>query len=412
MSPAESSTGSGGRDGVSRRNFLRVGGLGVISLSAAERARRMAVARERAGERRCVLIVLEGGVSHLDTFDPKPQAPVEHRGPFRAIPTSVPSLQVSELFPRLARQAERFAIVRSLHSRAAAVHETGLQVAQAGTTRTLREAPPTFGALVSRYLGADASQPIHAMLPGTIIPEGHLSGSLVAGDGVEPVVGESSGSTVFGGLDHGVCFPGNLGYEEIAETGRTRESEAVRLAYGESEFGQNCLRARQLLEQDFRFVTVRAAASSVGAGGVGTSGWDCHAAGPVAPWKVAETAPHARQCDQVLATLFEDLAQRGLLSETLVVVTTEFGRTPKLNRHGGRDHWTRVWSALVAGGGVTGGSVIGASDARGVEPLDTPTTPADLGATILAHFTGAGVATEATELPVMADARPISGLLG
>jgi uncharacterized protein (DUF1501 family) len=127
---------------------------------------------------------------------------------------------------------------------------------------------------------------------------------------------------------------------------------------------------------------------------------------------VAETAPHARQCDQVLATLFEDLAQRGLLSETLVVVTTEFGRTPKLNRHGGRDHWTRVWSALVAGGGVTGGSVIGASDARGVEPLDTPTTPADLGATILAHFTGAGVATEATELPVMADARPISGLQG
>jgi hypothetical protein len=391
MSPSESVAGNGGREGVSRRDFLRVGGLGVISLSAAEQARRAAIARERAGERRCLLIVLEGGVSHLDTFDPKPQAPLEFRGPFRSIATNVPGLQVSEVFPRLARQANRFALVRSMHSRGAAIHEAGLQLTQAGETRSVRSAPLSFGAMASQYLGADAANPVQALLPGPV----------VTGD-------ELVDSTVWEGLDHGAWTTG-LGRDQLTEVELARDSDPLRLAYGESDFGRNCLRARQLLEQDFRFVTVRAAASS---GSDATSGWDCHAFGTLAPWKVAETAPHARLCDQVLSTLFDDLAQRGLLSETLVVVTTEFGRTPRVNRHGGRDHWTRVWSALVAGGGVTGGAVIGASDARGCEPIDHPVTPANLGATILAHFTSAGAASEPTALPVIADASPIAGLMG
>lgn len=392
MSPSESATGNGGREGVSRRDFLRVGGLGVISLSAAERARRAAIARERAGERRCLLIVLEGGVSHLDTFDPKPQAPLEFRGPFRSIATSVPGMQISEVFPKLARQADRFALVRSVHSRGAAIHEAGLQLAQAGTTRSLRQVPPTFGAMVSQYLGADGANPVQALLPGPVLM------------GQDPAE-----SSVRDGLDHGAWTTG-LGRDEPGDVENARDRDPLRLAYGESEFGRNCLRARQLLEQDFRFVTVRAAAIS---GNDAPSGWDCHATGSLTPWKVAETAPHARLCDQVLSTLLDDLAQRGLLKETLVVVTTEFGRTPRLNRHGGRDHWTRVWSALVAGGGVTGGAVIGASDARGCEPIDHPVTPADLGATILTHFAGAAAPSpESPTPPMIADATPVSGLAG
>jgi uncharacterized protein (DUF1501 family) len=189
------------------------------------------------------------------------------------------------------------------------------------------------------------------------------------------------------------------------------EGEQARRAYGDSPFGRSCLAARRLVEQGVRFVTVNMFDSLAG-----RVTWDCHANDTWAPATLADYRNRlGPEFDRGVSALLDDLAQRGLLEETLVVAAGEFGRTPRINGAGGRDHWPGVWSVLLAGGGVAGGQVIGASDSRGMFPADRPVSPAELAATIL-HSLGIDLATrlalpQGTEI-TLADAEPIEELVG
>jgi uncharacterized protein (DUF1501 family) len=188
-----------------------------------------------------------------------------------------------------------------------------------------------------------------------------------------------------------------------------RDPDGERRAYGESDFARSCLAARRLVEQGVRFVTINMFDSLAD-----RVTWDCHANGTWAPATLGDYRNSlCPDLDRSLSALLDDLQQRGLLEETLVVVSGEFGRTPRVNERGGRDHWTGVWSTLIAGGGVKGGLVVGSSDARGAHPAERPVSPAELSATILQSL-GVDLNTQLT-LPqggeiALADAAPISEL--
>jgi hypothetical protein len=363
------------RDGVSRRDFLRVGSLGVLSLSAAERARVAAVAQQRVGARRCVLILANGGPCQLDTFDPKPLAPLDVRGPFRPIQTSVSGTFVSELLPQLAKRADRFQLVRSMHHSAAPLHEAGQQLLETGRLRSRGIVPPSLGSLVARHIDPAGGAPLYAILPESVrwplssVPAPHGPGQL--GDGFAPWLPETASSEE----------------QALVADWMQREEDTFWRLYGKPgsqaqlEFPRRCLQARVLLEQGFRFVTVQMFSQLEG-----RQSWDCHASEGSAPTTVSETALVAPAFDRGVSGLLDDLAERGLLKETLVVVAGEMGRTPRINRQGGRDHWSRAWSILLAGGSIPGGTILGSTTANGGEPESHPVTPSDLAATVLGHF--------------------------
>jgi hypothetical protein len=412
--------------GVSRRDFLRLGGLSVLGLSVAEqRARAEATGK---GLRRCIFILMTGGPSHIETFDPKPGAPGEIRGPFKPIATATPGVQFCETLPLLAQRSEKIALLRSLSHDATPIHETGQQLLQAGRLAYGNVLPPSLGSIVSRLLGSRNDLPAYAVLPrplgdtGVAIWQGQRAGDL--GAEFEPWnVGQDFG---FGPYR---CGHGDLGItEETAASTEQQvvigdplrmataanwmsEPEQIRRSYGDSEFGRSCLSARRLVEQGVRFVTVNMFDSLMG-----RVTWDCHAN---ASWAPATLSDYRNSLcpdfDKVLSTLLDDLEQRGLLKETLVVAAGEFGRTPRINPQGGRDHWPGVWSALLAGGGIAGGQVLGASDAHGTYPSERPVSPAELAATIL-HTQGVDLSTrlalpQGTEI-ALADADPIKELVG
>jgi uncharacterized protein (DUF1501 family) len=342
---------------VTRRDFLRVGGLSVVGLSVAERAV-LASARGRTAQRSCILLLMTGGASQLDTFDPKPAAPAEIRGPSRAIPTSIPGVQFSEALPLLARRANRFAVLRSLHHDAAPIHETGLQLLQTGRLARNGVRYPAFGSVIARAFGPRNGLPPYVVLPRQLT---------------------NTGVNVYRGQEAGL-----LGTEfdahaaELENFTPAEEPEAVRRAYGETRFGRLCLRARQLVEAGVRCVTVNLFDSLAG-----QPTWDCHARGPASPGTLYDYRDTlGPQFDRACSALLDDLHDRGLLSDTLVVAAGEFGRTPRINEFGGRDHWTGVWSALVAGAGVRGGQVIGASDREGAVPVERPIAVPELTATL------------------------------
>lgn len=267
---------------ISRRDFVRLGVAGAGFVGTA------ALGRAGATGARCdsvILLWMAGGVSHLDTFDPKPDAPAEIRGPFKAIATNVPGIQICEHLPRLARLADKIAFIRSMHHSEGA-HECARSLMLDGWER-LR---PAFAAETE---------------PGSA-PEG--------------------------------C--------------------------GRSEPGEKCLRARRLVEGGARFVMVE------------ENGWDHH-------FRAFDSlANRLPAFDRAVSALIGDLAVRGLLERTLVVCATEFGRSPGINDEAGREHHPGVFSCFLAGGGIRGGQVIGASDARGEMPAENPVTPGDLVRTV------------------------------
>jgi hypothetical protein len=305
--------------------------------------------------------MLVGGPSQLETWDPKPGAPAEVRGPFRPIATAVPGVQVCEHLPRSAARLDRLTLVRSLHHDAAPIHETGHQLVQTGRLSRADDEAPHAGSVVSRLLGPRNGTPASVMLPGPIgntgvgVAHGQTAGAL--GSAYEPVVPTATGP--FAGL-----------YDVRGETGRTRE------AYGPTEFGRNCLRARRFVEAGARFVTVNMFRSVFDG-----PTWDCHGHAPFSTLEdcAASVLP---VFDRAFNALLDDLERLGRLGSTLVVATGEFGRTPQINRSGGRDHWPQVWSAALAGGGARGGQVIGASDDHAAYPSTRPVTPAELAATM------------------------------
>ena len=412
---------------VSRRDFLRLGGLSVLGLSVAEQRARAEASGK--GLRRCIFILMTGGPSHIDMFDPKPGAPVEIRGPFKPIATATPGVQFSEALPLLAQRSEKFALLRSLSHDATPIHETGQQMMQAGRLAYGNVLPPSLGSIVSRLLGSRNDLPAYAVLPrllgdtGVAIWQGQRAGDL--GAEFEPWnVNEGDfGRVIFdaGNSDFGLTTDAAPSPEQRMAIGDPikmasaanwmSEPEHFRRSYGESEFGHSCLSARRLVEQGVRFVTVNMFDSLVG-----RVTWDCHANPNWAPGTLSDYRNSlCPDFDRVTSTLLDDLEQRGLLEETLVVVAGEFGRTPRINAQGGRDHWTGVWSVLLAGAGIAGGQVLGASDARGMYPSERPISPAELAATIL-YTQGVDLSTRLA-LPqgkeiALADAEPIKELVG
>lgn len=322
---------------LSRRDFLHSSaGLALAG-----------IANAAASDTRVIFLTLLGGPSQLDTWDPKPDAPSEVRGPFATIPTRVPALRFTELFPRLAALADRFAVVRSMYHNAPPIHETGLQLLQTGGLGTPDAERPSLSALASAKYGSAS-----VLLPGPI-----------GFTGVNIGHGQSAGSL---GQDH---EPKTVEFDVTADRSRER--------FGRTPFGDDCLRAARLVERGTRFVTVNMFQSVYD-----TITWDCHSAGG----SLRSELTHYRQIgpmfDAAFAGLIEELGERGLLSSTLVVATGEFGRTPYLNRQGGRDHWAGAWTALLAGAGVSGGQIIGRTDRIGGEPTAEPIAAEELASQI------------------------------
>ncbi len=413
-------------DGLTRRDFLRAGALAgcSVGLSLVDAARLRAAGAATAADVNCILLFLVGGPSQLDTWDPKPHAPDAIRGPFRPIQTNVSGMQICEHFPRMARMADRYAIVRSVHHREAPIHETGHQLMQTGRLFRLGEEQPHYGSVVSRVRGARRGMPPFVMVPGPIGNTGvsisHGQGAGFLGAGHEPMVarGDATGFRLadgdsLHGLDPARLHDRRALIDAVDSAHRTfdasrrdetteraygilfsqsarrafdlaLERDDLRDQYGRNTFGQSCLLARRLVEHGVRFVTVNMFDTVFN-----HITWDCHADGGA----LATTLDDYQDTlcpmfDHAYSALLEDLRQRGMLDTTLVVAMGEFGRTPQINPRGGRDHWPGVWSILFAGGGVRGGQVIGASDRAGAEPRDRPVTPAQVAATV---YRGLGI---------------------
>jgi uncharacterized protein (DUF1501 family) len=329
---------------ISRRDFLRTSAATAAGMAVAAR-------NVNTSGKNCIFLMLVGGPSQLDTWDPKPDAPSTNRSPYRPIPTRTPGLLVTELFPKTAAITDKIAVVRSMHHTAAPIHETGFQLMQTGRLAECDRSEPSFGAVLSAARGSrDASA--NVLLPGPIGFTG---------------VNIDRGQTA-----------GNLGAEhEPVSISLDISRDPHRTGYGGNEFADNCLRAARLVERGTRFVAVNMFQTVYD-----TITWDCHAAGGSLRSELSHYVGLGAMFDLAYSALIEDLQQRGLLERTLVVATGEFGRTPYLNRDGGRDHWAGVWTALLAGGGVRGGQVIGSSDILGGEPKDCPVGPEQFAASI------------------------------
>ena len=330
-----------------------------------------------------ILLLMSGGASQLETFDPKPEAAAGVRGPLKAISTSLPGVAFSEGLPRLAERAHRVSVVRSMNHSATPIHETGLQLLQTGRLARGGQDFPSFGAVTARVLGPERPVPAHVVLPrrldATGVKAGRGQGAAFLGSRFEPTEINGKLPAVFEssqGTGSPAALPG-LEPDVFAS-----EPETVRRAYGDTRFGRLCCRARQMVERGVAVVTVNLFDRLHG-----QVPWDAHAAGEAAPGTLFDYRDTlCPQFDQATAALLDDLEGRGLWEETLVVATGEFGRTPKLNSGGGRDHWTGAWSAMLAGGPVPGGQVIGATDANAAGVTDSPVDPAELTATVYRHL--------------------------
>lgn len=336
---------------VDRRRFLQAASVGAASLVVPARIAGMTV---RSKATSCIQLVLIGGPSHLDTFDLKPDAPSGIRGPFRPIKTNVPGMEISELFPRIAKQADKFALLRSLHHSGAADHGSGLEILESGGISTDIVVLPWLGAVISAKFGSKNDGAPLACLPGT-----------------SRRLGEGTRSRATNELSNAFLLPPERDVR-IREGLPAFDSQR----YGDSLFGRNCHRAIELVAGGMPFVTIDMFDSLVS-----SATWDIHGSSPFAPISSYRDFV-GPMFDQAYSALLEDLSRSGLLETTLVVATGEFGRTPQINPCGGRDHWPHCWSALVAGGGVRGGHVVGESDEIGAYPRERPATPADVVATI------------------------------
>jgi hypothetical protein len=391
---------------LGRRDFLRVGGLtafgvGLPQLLRAEQTGRRTGARAKS----VILVFLGGGLSHLDSFDPKPDAPEGVRGKYQPIDTAVPGLQIGELLPLMARTMDKVALVRSgAHDNDC--HETATNWVLSGRFGSPFGDHPALGAVVAHEAGFTGTLPPYVAIPGNpsftwelgksaflggryeSFPTGDPNGSgwKVRGVGsaetvspewagrrqsllatVDDLARRVEGSDRFATADqfHQRAAAVVLSGEARSAFAIGREGEKLRDRYGYTTFGQSCLLARRLVERGVRFVTVNCA------------GWDHHA-------KIWERLEHKLpDFDRGFSALIDDLTRRGLLADTLVVAMGEFGRTPKINQDVGRDHWGPAASLLFAGAGVCGGLVLGATDRQGAYVTERPVTPDDVGCTLL-----------------------------
>lgn len=405
-----------------RRDFIRAGALTGLGLSAADlrsQRSRGSDSTPRGHAKSCILIWLDGGPSHLDTFDPKPAAPAEVRGPFGTVATTMAGVRFSDLLPNTAAISDRLAIIRSVTS-PLGEHGIANHYLLTGYPPSPVVRYPSIGAVVGHQRQAARTSPLPSYVA---VPESRSMGAGYLGTAWDPfVTGGDPAKRDFQVRDFELfadvdlqrlrrrqdflaTFDGEAtdmrAYDLVtsqdakAAFDLSAEPDAVRDRYGRRTFGQSCLLARRLVQRGVDLVTVT------------STGWDTHGnlglqlrdgfAGATVGVGLVPTF------DLGFSALIEDLDRSGMLAETLVVVMGEFGRTPKINTAGGRDHWPRVFSVAMAGGGVPGGQVIGASDRVGESPVDTPVTPNDLAHTI---FRLLGI--DPDQLLVTADGRPVA----
>ncbi len=398
---------------LDRRTFLKVGAISGLGLTLGDYfALQAATAQDSVAGPKAesvIFIFMAGGMSHLDTFDPKPYAPIEYRGKLGVTNTNTGERLGGQL-PRFAKIADKYTVIRSVtHGEAA--HERGTHNMLTGYRPSAAIKYPSMGSVVSHEFGPRQDLPPYIGIPNASIPElgtGYLSSAYgafsVGGEpsangfkvrdlnlagGVTPERMEKRKSLLsmvdshFSALEKTETLDAMDTYYQRAysliSSQNAREAfniaaepDAIKSEYGNSNFGQRLLLARRLVEAGARFVSVV------------DGGWDNHE-------NITETFKSKMPpVDQGLTALLVDLERRGLLEKTLVVLSTEFGRTVKLNQTGGRDHWPKAFSVMMAGGGVKGGLVYGKSDPRGAEPADNPVSPEDLATTI---YTQLGIDT-------------------
>jgi Protein of unknown function (DUF1501) len=343
----------------SRREFLRAGSAASLGLALPAILEKACGAAGRP-DLNCIMLFLVGGPSHIDTWDPKPDAPEEIRGLFKPICTNVPGIRISQLFPRMAEHADRYSLIRSVHHTAAAIHETGQQMMQTGKLFGSDIEYPHLGSSLGYLRGRRGNMPAHVLTPcpmgrtGGNLPHGQTAGFL--GTSHDPVVVDAE--------------PGSNAWRI------NNEHEGIRDRYGRTRFGQSCLLARRLIEDGVRFVTVNMFETVFD-----EITWDIHGSRPFSDMNDMANLV-APTFDQGFTALLQDLSERGLLDTTVVAAMGEFGRTPKINPAGGRDHHPGVWTILMAGGPIKGGRVVGESDKLGYAPKSRPVRPAEVVATI------------------------------
>jgi hypothetical protein len=409
-------------DGLKRRDFLHAGALAGLGLGLTDFLGMKAQGAVADKDVNCIMLFLVGGPSQLDTWDMKPDAPAEIRGPYSPINTNVPGIQISENFPRMAKHADKYAIIRSCYHTAAAVHDTGHQMMQTGRLFQGGVEYPHIGCVLSKLKGPNGDVPAHVLLPKPIgntggnMPHGQNAGFL--GKMYDPFVLNADPS------DPAFKVPDLLppdyltalrvdrrrNWREMVDTSVSKfetsqdarlldstfhsaytlmssekaraafelhkESQDTRERYGMNRFGQGCLLARRMIEAGVRFVTVNMFETVFD-----EITWDIHGSKPFSPISCYRDLV-GPMFDMAYTSLLTDLKDRGLLSNTMVLAMGEFGRTPKINPAGGRDHWPQCWSVLMAGGPIKGGQVIGSSDDIGGTPKERPTSPGEIAATI------------------------------
>ena len=409
---------------LKRRELLQLGALSAIGLSLPQLlAAEERVARKPGHEKRSAIMIFNlGAPSHVDLWDMKPDAPREIRGPFKPIKTKSEDLDISEILPMHAKIGDKFSLVRSVHHGGAAVHDAGWQIMQTGRRFSGGIQTPHAGAVASHLLGRKTDLPPFVVLPelmgrgGGNMPNGQAGGFL--GKAHDPFVLNADPSTKnfkvpdllppdqvgaarlerrrklrdivdgavknFESSDDARLLNDNFhaafrmmtSEKARAAFDITKEKQSVRERYGMNRFGQCCLLARRLIESGVRLVTINSFLTVFD-----QLSWDIHGSKPFMSIKQMKEIV-APMYDRGYSALIEDLDDRGLLDDTLVSTMSEFGRTPKVNPAGGRDHWPQCFTVSFAGGGVQGGRVVGKSDPVGGFPAERPVAPPEVVATI------------------------------
>jgi hypothetical protein len=405
--------------GITRRDCLQLGlgtllGGGLVSALRARGIAAEAINKPAAKAKSCILIWQDGGPTHYEMFDPKPNAPSEYRGEFKAIPTAVPGIQFSEHMTKLARSLDKFAVIRSIR------HDQGNH--GAGNHYMMTGAPPripvgcgafvsfhpSMGSVTAAEKGAPAGLPAYFSIPSmsrsggpnflgakyapfvvpndpnspyfkvrdVVLPEG-LGGERFEGraevrnevDKFQRFMDKATGDPALALDDHYKQAYDLMNSKEAqAAFDIGREPDRTRERYGRNSFGQRCLLSRRLVEAGVPFITVY------------DGGWDHHG-------KLFEALKtRLPSWDNSVSALIEDLAQRGLLESTMVIALGEFGRTPQINKDAGRDHWSNAMSVLFAGGGTAGGQVVGATDAKGFAAIERVLLPENFVSTVYAKL--------------------------
>jgi hypothetical protein len=392
---------------ASRRSFLNVGSLGFLGLTLTEYLRAAEPAKtttSKAKANSVILFWLEGGPSHIDTWDPKTNSN------FKPISTNVPGIQITELLPKMAKKMDKFALVRSMHTRGTD-HPQATHYAVTGHEINPAMQFPSLGSIITKEMGARNAVPPHVLVPKwdrTRQYEEYFRASFLGGE-FDPMCIPDPSKPGFQVTD--LSLPKTVStaavesrshflkavdkrYRALNESADhanldaytaqalnmiltpavrdafdlSKESEKTKERYGKDAVGQSCLLARRMVEAGSRFVT---------AAGFHSNSWDTHSDNDRGH-KDRLTPP----LDRTLTALVDDLEERGLLDTTLVIAMGEFGRTPVINPNLGRDHWPNCWSLALSGGGIKMGQVVGASDERGYNVTERVVTMGDLYATI------------------------------